>query len=97
MDYLIDFVQEMRVSLTTQSNRQDESDRNALFATKAPPKPYMQEERPVSSTKFYENEQEQQQLLMRDQDRQLDTVLNTVGNLKDIASVMGRELEDQGR
>ncbi|KAJ3056523.1 Syntaxin-6 [Rhizophlyctis rosea] len=48
-----------------------------------------------SNTKFIEREQQQQQMLMRQQDEQLDDVYDTVVGLKDIAHVMGNELEDQ--
>ncbi|KAK9472426.1 syntaxin 6, N-terminal-domain-containing protein [Dipodascopsis tothii] len=40
-------------------------------------------------------EREQQQLLMREQDQQLEGVLGTVNNLRQQAQVMGQELGDQ--
>ncbi|KAI5854215.1 t-SNARE [Tricharina praecox] len=40
-------------------------------------------------------EQEQQVQIMREQDLQLDGVYRTVGNLREQAHVMGRELEEQ--
>ncbi|RKO96472.1 hypothetical protein CXG81DRAFT_12572 [Caulochytrium protostelioides] len=44
---------------------------------------------------FMDREQQQQQQLMRRQDDQLDQVMHTVGNMKEVAYVIGRELEDQ--
>lgn len=44
---------------------------------------------------FVEREMQQQQMIMQHQDEQLDGVMNTMYNLKDIAHTMGRELEDQ--
>lgn len=41
-------------------------------------------------------EQERQQELMHEQDEQLDGVFQTVGNLRQQANDMGRELEEQG-
>ncbi|KAK3997489.1 syntaxin-6 [Cladorrhinum sp. PSN332] len=41
-------------------------------------------------------EQEQQVMMMREQDEQLDGVFQTVGNLRRQADDMGRELEEQG-
>ncbi|KAK7205315.1 hypothetical protein BZA70DRAFT_277832 [Myxozyma melibiosi] len=41
-----------------------------------------------------EMEREQQALLIADQDQQLDSVMNTVQNLRDQAAVMGNELEE---
>ncbi|KAI9105962.1 syntaxin 6, N-terminal-domain-containing protein [Phlyctochytrium arcticum] len=48
-----------------------------------------------SNQRFIERETQQQQLLFQQQDHQLDGVLDTVGNLKEIAHVMGREMDDQ--
>lgn len=44
---------------------------------------------------FVEYEQKQQMNMMRDQDEQLDQVVVTLGNLKDIAAIMNQELDDQ--
>ena len=38
-----------------------------------------------------------QQQLMAKQDEQLDDVMQTVGTLKEVAVVMGREIEDQSK
>ncbi|KAH9265511.1 hypothetical protein BASA83_011107 [Batrachochytrium salamandrivorans] len=43
------------------------------------------------------NRQSQQQSLMREQDEQMDDVAVTVGNLREVARVMGDELDDQTR
>ena len=42
-----------------------------------------------------EFEREQQQVMMREQDEHLDGVFQTVGNLRQQADDMGRELEEQ--
>jgi member of the syntaxin family of t-SNAREs len=44
---------------------------------------------------YAEFEQQQQQHMMAEQDTQLDSVFHTVGNLRQQASDMGRELEEQ--
>jgi member of the syntaxin family of t-SNAREs len=44
-----------------------------------------------------EFEQQRQQEIMREQDEQLDFTFRTVGNLRQQADVMGRELEEQGQ
>lgn len=43
-----------------------------------------------------EFEHQQQEQMMREQDEQLDGVFQTVGNLREQAATMGRELEEQG-
>jgi t-SNARE syntaxin family protein len=43
-----------------------------------------------------EFEQQQQLHMMAEQDQTLDSVYRTVGNLREQADVMGRELEEQG-
>ncbi|TVY73447.1 t-SNARE affecting a late Golgi compartment protein, partial [Lachnellula suecica] len=45
---------------------------------------------------YAEFEHQQQQQMMAEQDTQLDSVFHTVGNLRQQASDMGRELEEQG-
>ena len=52
---------------------------------------------PTSNSKFIEREQQQQQMIMQNQDRQIEEVAVTVGNLREIAQVMGDELDDQTR
>ncbi|KAK9670901.1 hypothetical protein K7432_017277 [Basidiobolus ranarum] len=44
--------------------------------------------------RFIGSEQAEQRLLMDEQDQQLDSVLNTVHNLREIAVTMGGELDD---
>ncbi|KAI9220347.1 syntaxin 6, N-terminal-domain-containing protein [Blastocladiella britannica] len=44
---------------------------------------------------FIDDEMGKQQLMMKSQDHQLDAVLGTVTNLKQVAVVMGDEIEDQ--
>ncbi|KAJ3408716.1 Syntaxin-6 [Chytridiales sp. JEL 0842] len=54
-----------------------------------------EEDYKASNQRFIERESQMQEQIMRDQDNQLDDVLDTVGNLKEVAVVMNRELEDQ--
>ncbi|KAJ1341249.1 hypothetical protein BSLG_004184 [Batrachochytrium salamandrivorans] len=56
-----------------------------------------EEEYKMSNQRFVEREQSQQQSLMREQDEQMDDVAVTVGNLREVARVMGDELDDQTR
>ncbi|KAJ3211283.1 hypothetical protein HDU67_004625 [Dinochytrium kinnereticum] len=51
----------------------------------------------MSNQKFIEREQGVQQQIIRQQDAQLDEVMDTVGNLKEVAIVMGKEMDDQTR
>ena len=51
----------------------------------------------TTNTRFIENEKQQQTQLLRQQDDQLDQVKSTVITLKNVASVMERELEDQSK
>ncbi|KAI8926438.1 syntaxin 6, N-terminal-domain-containing protein [Entophlyctis helioformis] len=51
----------------------------------------------MSNQRFVEREQQQQQMVMEQQDRQMDDVAVTVGNLREVARVMGDELDDQTR
>ncbi|KAI8914929.1 syntaxin 6, N-terminal-domain-containing protein [Powellomyces hirtus] len=94
-------VQEMRTAMTspTSSKRAENDGREALFAKKSvrTTDPYgrTQEDYQMSNQRFIEREAQQQQSLMQHQDQQLDGVLDTVGNLKEIATVMGREMDDQ--
>jgi t-SNARE syntaxin family protein len=41
--------------------------------------------------------QQQQQALMKEQDQQMDQLADTVGTLKEVAVVIGNELDDQTR
>lgn len=55
-----------------------------------------QQQRDQGGDDYYASmEQQRQTELMHDQDEQLDGVFRTVGNLRQQASHMGRELEDQ--
>jgi syntaxin 6 len=51
----------------------------------------------VDSRKFFEKETGNQAQIMRDQDREIQAVASTVVNLKEIATVMGNELDEQSR
>ncbi|KAJ3123760.1 Syntaxin-6 [Nowakowskiella sp. JEL0407] len=83
----------------TSAKSKEAAQRNALLS---PSKPKQQsspsEQRPNGlNSRFIEHEQQTQQIIMRQQDDQLDSVLDTVHGLKEVAHVMGRELEDQTR
>ncbi|TPX69599.1 hypothetical protein SpCBS45565_g02318 [Spizellomyces sp. 'palustris'] len=95
-------IQDMRSAVVNPSaaKKIDKEAREALLQTKKSVKtaaPYgrTQEDYQLSNQRFVERESQQQQVLMQHQDEQLEGVLDTVGNLKEIASVMGRELDDQ--
>ncbi|KAJ3116025.1 Syntaxin-6 [Phlyctochytrium bullatum] len=86
----------------TSNNRQtkEKSDRDALLSNpkvKVDSYGRTEEEHRMSNQKFIEREQGLQQQIIRQQDAQLDEVLDTVGNLKEVAVVMGKELDDQTR
>ncbi|KAJ1568959.1 Syntaxin-6 [Cladochytrium tenue] len=49
----------------------------------------------ASNQRFIDREQGMQQEILRHQDTQLEGVMDTVGNLKEVAVVMNREMEDQ--
>lgn len=57
--------------------------------------PGMDEEQAVGDDMYGEFEQQEQIRIMNDQDEQLDGVFRTVGNLRQQADEMGRELEEQ--
>ncbi|KAF9582350.1 hypothetical protein BGW38_000315 [Lunasporangiospora selenospora] len=48
-----------------------------------------------SNSKFVEQEAMQQQMLIQEQDQQLDGVMHTVLNMREIATTMNGELQDQ--
>ncbi|KAF9182199.1 hypothetical protein BGZ51_004884 [Haplosporangium sp. Z 767] len=58
-------------------------------------KPTRRENMMYSNAKFVEQEAQQQQMLFQEQDQQLDGVMHTVLNMRDIATTMNSELEDQ--
>ncbi|KAF8937186.1 t-SNARE [Dissophora ornata] len=58
-------------------------------------KPTRRENMMYSNAKFVEQEAQQQQMLMQEQDQQLDGVMHTVLNMREIASTMNSELNDQ--
>ncbi|KAF9110276.1 hypothetical protein BGX27_006573 [Mortierella sp. AM989] len=58
-------------------------------------KPSRRENMMYSNSKFVEQEAQQQQMLMQEQDQQLDGVMTTVINMREIATTMNSELEDQ--
>ncbi|KAG0352480.1 t-SNARE [Gamsiella multidivaricata] len=79
----------------------DQLDRLALLegaGTSSPrgyQKPTRRENMMYSNTKFIEQEALQQQMLMQEQDQQLDGVMHTVLNMREIATTMNGELQDQ--
>ncbi|KAF9428881.1 hypothetical protein BGZ94_000660 [Podila epigama] len=58
-------------------------------------KPTRRENTMYSNAKFIEQEAQQQQILMQEQDQQLDGVMHTVLNMREIATTMNHELQDQ--
>ncbi|KAF9916844.1 Syntaxin-6 [Lobosporangium transversale] len=58
-------------------------------------KPTRRENMMYSNSKFVEQEAIQQQILMQEQDQQLDSVMHTVLNIREIATTMNGELQDQ--
>ncbi|KAF9926896.1 hypothetical protein FBU30_003617 [Linnemannia zychae] len=58
-------------------------------------KPSRRENMMYSNAKFVEQEALQQQILMQEQDQQLDGVMHTVLNMREIATTMNGELADQ--
>ncbi|KAJ3278729.1 Syntaxin-6 [Borealophlyctis nickersoniae] len=96
-------LQDMKSQVTNPGilrNRAEKETRETLFQTKKSVKTTdkygrTEEEYRMSNARFIEREQQQQQLLMQRQDEQMDDVYDTVVGLKDVAAVMGNELEDQ--
>ncbi|KAI8892610.1 syntaxin 6, N-terminal-domain-containing protein [Globomyces pollinis-pini] len=74
-------IEDMRFRLNTKESRSETSPSTA--------KPNI--------SRAIEDEQMQQQMIMQNQDRQMDEVVVTVRNLKEIGRVMGNELDDQTR
>ncbi|KAI1296196.1 hypothetical protein EDD11_007503 [Mortierella claussenii] len=58
-------------------------------------KPTRRENMTYSNAKFVEQEAQQQQMLMQEQDQQLDGVMHTVINMREIATTMNSELQNQ--
>ncbi|KAF9433216.1 hypothetical protein BGZ76_009742 [Entomortierella beljakovae] len=95
-------VQDMRTTLEKPVKIGNEQiDRLALLedaGTSSPrgyQKPSRRENMMYSNTKFVEQEAQQQQMLLQEQDQQLDGVMVTVLNMREIATTMNSELEDQ--
>ncbi|KAJ3385731.1 Syntaxin-6 [Lobulomyces angularis] len=97
-----DLLESLRKDLKSLDDFLNDLDRNQLFSTKQQSQqnfdyqPQLQKEH-LNNKSLIENEQQQQQLLFKTQDKQLDGVYNTVVNLKEVAHVMGREIDDQAR
>ncbi|KAF8984846.1 hypothetical protein BGZ46_006788 [Entomortierella lignicola] len=58
-------------------------------------KPSRRDNMMYSNAKFVEQEAQQQQILLQEQDQQLDGVMTTVINMREIATTMNGELQDQ--
>jgi flagellar biosynthesis chaperone FliJ len=62
-----------------------------------PQQPRYEEDRFNYRDDLIRNEHEQQMMIMQQQDQQMDGVLHTVVNMKNIALTMNTELDDQSR
>ena len=96
--YLSDVQSKVNQLRTNLSNPLKDAQRNALFkattlGTGAPKSPL----KAKNNDAMIEFEQEQQAMIMRQQDTQMDAVKDTVITLREVAGVMGRELEDQSK
>ncbi|KAJ3097690.1 Syntaxin-10 [Phlyctochytrium planicorne] len=78
-------------------------DRNRLMGSSSPSlgrKNFFGPPEPVNKNaqdRFIEREQRMQQQIIEEQDGHLEDVMGTVSNLREVAIVMGRELDDQAR
>ncbi|RKP10864.1 hypothetical protein THASP1DRAFT_21474 [Thamnocephalis sphaerospora] len=95
-------IHSIRESMTARAKEfQEAQARKALLETRQRPDAAghvavnMDEERRRNNQDFIQDEQQQQMMIMEQQDVHLDSVLGTVTNLKEVAHVMGRELDDQ--
>ncbi|KAG0045913.1 hypothetical protein BGZ83_008887 [Gryganskiella cystojenkinii] len=95
-------VQDMRTTLEKPVKiGNDQLDRLALLedprssSPKGYQKPSRRENTMYSNAKFVEQEAQQQQMLMQEQEQQLDGVMHTVLNMREIATTMNHELQDQ--
>ncbi|KAJ3064010.1 hypothetical protein HDU98_000234 [Podochytrium sp. JEL0797] len=76
--------------------KQKDSDRNQLMrGNSASKNKNSAANGTANNDNFIDRESNMQQILMKEQDQQLDGVVSTVNNMKEIAIVMNQELDDQ--
>ncbi|XP_005098867.1 syntaxin-6 [Aplysia californica] len=95
-------VRDMKSQISSPGNRQrdDASFRQSLMAANGPKTPQdkykrLDEEMESANQRFISDSQQQQQMLIRNQDDQLDMIGSSVGVLKNMSQQIGNELEDQ--
>ncbi|GFR79840.1 syntaxin-6-like [Elysia marginata] len=89
-------VRDMKSQLSSPTNRQ----RHGQTASNGPGMPQdkyrrLDEEMEQANHRFIDDTQQQQKLLIRSQDEQLDMIGSSVGVLKNMSQQIGNELEDQ--
>ncbi|KAI9207433.1 syntaxin 6, N-terminal-domain-containing protein [Polychytrium aggregatum] len=103
-------VEEMKQAVNNPSTikRTETAQRNTLLASKPSPgdksSPQLtnrqgptQQDYERRNTRFIENESLNQQQIMRHQDQQLDGISSTITGMREVATVIGMELDDQTR
>ncbi|KAI9146106.1 syntaxin-6-like protein [Paraphysoderma sedebokerense] len=93
-------LQDMKDSINSGLAAAANSQRDALFKSNKPIQDKYSRSNQIQQAdnqRFIEDESSRQQMLIRNQDQQLDGVLNTVSTLKNVALTMGQELDDQVR
>jgi len=94
-------MQDMKEGLNSGLSAMANEQRDSLMNMNKPiPDKYAAKKKGASldnNQSFIDNESSVQQVIMRDQDAQLDGVLNTVSTLKQVALNVGQELDDQVR
>ncbi|KAL3870279.1 hypothetical protein ACJMK2_038356 [Sinanodonta woodiana] len=95
-------VKEMKSQMSnpTVKAKEETNVRQLLLSSNGPSSPYnrytrLDEEAERSNQRFIEETQEQQTLVIKSQDEQLDLIGNSVGVLKNMSHQIGNELEDQ--
>ncbi|KAG1452223.1 hypothetical protein G6F56_007877 [Rhizopus delemar] len=78
------FIQNIRSTLANPPSKKNKFSQNQSIETV----------RQNENSRFIENEQQQQQLLVQEQDQHLDAMGGTLINLKEIAGTMNREMDD---
>ncbi|KAJ3089406.1 Syntaxin-6 [Physocladia obscura] len=71
------------------------SDRDLLLGNGGKSRSQSEQPRGLTNDKFMDRENGVQQVIMKEQNQQLESVATTVSNMKEIAIVMNQELEDQ--
>ncbi|BFZ20441.1 hypothetical protein BsWGS_23479 [Bradybaena similaris] len=96
-------IRDMKSQISSPNNgqRDDSRSKQALFSTsngpKTPQDKYkrLDEEMEQANQRYITDTQQQQKLLLRSQDEQLDMIGSSVGVLKNMSQQIGSELEDQ--